>query len=29
MAKSAKQTWEYEPNAEPVVDYDDYGMLVQ
>ena len=29
MAKSAKQRWDYKPNAKPVVDYDDYGMLVQ
>lgn len=29
MARNAKQKWEYEPKAKPVVDYDNYGMLVQ
>ena len=29
MASNAKQKWEYDPKAEPVVDYDNYGMLVQ
>ena len=29
MASNANQTWEYKANAKPVVEYDNYGMLVQ